>query len=345
VVLHQNTLGPLGVNSLFLIHKQIHKPIRHINHLNKVMLASIVSLMQTGTQPLFLHKVRTHFNIYGNDKANELAKVGNRLSHRPPISDYKHTHSTPYYLYKDWWHSMTQTPYKGPIRNLQEYIDKCDRKYNLQTLANSFPNIRKWTIDKNIDKKISINFWDHPEVTDSQLTCLYNQYLGNARKQLFFGPILYPSITCPICNSLEIDTWPHILFNCKNSQIHVLRIKRHNKAVSEIIKLLVSSSHFRSLILMNAGIYDATPPNNTVPPWLLPCVCQTTHCHCDVRLKPDILCIHGVPYNHEPPQQPSPDVIIQYIEFTYCNNRFSPDKVASKQAKYDSLLNNIRARG
>jgi hypothetical protein len=169
--------------------------------------------------------------------------------------------------------------------------------------------------------------------------------MGNARKQLLFGPILYPSITCPICNSQDTDIWPHVLLTCQNPHIHALRIKRHNKVVFEIRKLLVFSSQSCSLILMNAGTYDANPLDNTVPPWLLPCVCQTTRCHCDARLKPDILCVRGVPYNHEPSQQPSPDVIIQYIEFTYCNDRFSPDKVSSKTTKYDSFLNNIRARG
>jgi hypothetical protein len=63
------------------------------------------------------------FNIYGKDKADALAKARNDLSHRPPISDYEHAHSTPYYLHKDWWHFMTQTSYKGPIQNLQEYIE------------------------------------------------------------------------------------------------------------------------------------------------------------------------------------------------------------------------------
>jgi hypothetical protein len=169
--------------------------------------------------------------------------------------------------------------------------------------------------------------------------------MDNAYKQLFFGPILYPSITCPICNSPEIDTWPHVLLSCTNPHIHALRIKRHNKAVTKIRKLLVSSSHSRGYIFMNAGIYDGHPLDNTIPPWLLACVCQSPQCQCDVRFKPDILCICGVPYKHEPPHQPSPNVIIQYIEFTYCNDRFSLDKVASKQTKYDSLLNNICARG
>jgi hypothetical protein len=165
---------------------------------------------------------------------------------------------------------MMQTPYKGPIRSLHEYIEKRDQKFNLQTLANSFPSIRKLTLNSKIDNPTCTDFWVYPEVTDAQITCLlkfrYNQYMGNARKQLFFGPISFPSITCSICNSPDIDTWPHVLLCCTNPHIHALRIKRHNKVVSEIRKLLVSSSHYRSFILMNTRIYDANPPKNTVPP-------------------------------------------------------------------------------
>jgi hypothetical protein len=67
---------------------------------------------------------------------------------------------------------MMQTPYKGPIRNLQEYIEKHDRKFNLQTLANSFPNMSKWTRNSNIDNPTSTDSWIHPEATNSQITCL-----------------------------------------------------------------------------------------------------------------------------------------------------------------------------
>jgi hypothetical protein len=44
-------------------------------------------------------------------------------------------HPTPYYLQKDWWHSMQETPYKGPIRHLVKYILKYDKKHNLETIA------------------------------------------------------------------------------------------------------------------------------------------------------------------------------------------------------------------
>ena len=76
---------------------------------------------------------------------------------------------------------------------------------------------------------------------------------------------------------------------------------------------------------MNAGTYNELPQDNTVPTWLLPCTCGNQRCHCNARLKPDILCILGHPYNHPPPEAPTPKITIQFIEFTYCNDRFSTE--------------------
>ena len=75
---------------------------------------------------------------------------------------------------------------------------------------------------------------------------------------------------------------------------------------------------------MNAGIYNDSPQENTVPAWLLPCTCATHRCHCNARLKPDILCVIGHPHNSPPPEAPKPDITIQYIEFTYCNEGSMP---------------------
>jgi hypothetical protein len=188
-------------------------------------------MLQTRTCPLFLHKVRAHINIPNNEHADKLAKAGNLLSHRDPHADYEHAHPTPYYLHKDDWPSMDDTPYKGPIRHLQPYLQKFDTEHNLQTLATSFPNIAKWTTNTNIDIPTSTTFWTLPAVTDSQITCLlkfcYNQYMGNARKQLFFGLALFPSITCSICPSPDPDTWNHLLLSCTQQHIHTLHIQRH----------------------------------------------------------------------------------------------------------------------
>ena len=144
----------------------------------------------------------------------------------------------------------------------------------------------------------------NPTITDKQKSCLIKfrtgTYMGQARKQLFFGRQRFPTITCPICNSYEPDTWLHVLLTCRQQHIHSLHVKRHNKAVWEIRKLLISSEKSRCYTLMNAGTFNDNPQENTVPNWLLPCTCGTQRCHCNSRFKPDILCVKGLPYQNTP---------------------------------------------
>ena len=99
--------------------------------------------------------------------------------------------------------------------------------------------------------------------------------MGQARKQLFFGRQRFPTITCPICNAYEPDTWLHVLLTCRQQHIHSLHVKRHNKAVWEIWKLLISSEKSRCYTLMNVGTFNDNPREKTVPNWLLPCTCGT----------------------------------------------------------------------
>jgi hypothetical protein len=149
---------------------------------------------------------------------------------------------------------------------------------------------------------------------------------------------------------IQPDTWLHVLLCCKEPNIHRLRISRHNKAVHEIRKLLISNTKSRCFTLINARKSDGQTQENTVPNWLLPSVpCsynnQTQRCQCNAKLKPDILCIRNHPYNAEPPQEPNQNLTIQFIEFTYYNDRYSPNKIQEKTEKYLGLINNIKARG
>jgi hypothetical protein len=123
------------------------------------------------------------------------------------------------------------------------------------------------------------------------------------------------------------------------------RIKRHDKAVWEILKLLIYSPLSRCMTLMNAGYYNKNPPNNTVPSWLLPCTCLTQRCQCNARLRPDILCIHGIPYQGTPPTQVNASLTIQFIEFTYTNNRYPEDKITAKKAKHQPFIQDIQNLG
>ena len=104
---------------------------------------------------------------------------------------------------------MATTPDKGPIRFLDKYLKKLDLSNNLELIENHIPHVQKWISDKNIDSELSTNFWKNPTITDSQKTCLIKfrtgQYMGNARKQTFFGHARFPSISCSICNSTNLD--------------------------------------------------------------------------------------------------------------------------------------------
>jgi hypothetical protein len=48
---------------------------------------------------------------------------------------------------------------------------------------------------------------------------------------------------------------------------------------------------------------------------------------------------------YPPPEAPMPEITIQFIEFTYCNDRFFAETLERKTTKYQLLINNIKARG
>ena len=96
---------------------------------------------------------------------------------------------------------------------------------------------------------------------------------------------------------------------------------------------------------MNAGYFNEKPPDNTVPHWLFPCSCLTQRCQCNSRLRLDILYVQGTPYLGNPPTSVNPSLTIQFIEFSYTNDRFSKDRINAKIAKYQPLINDIQVLG
>ena len=162
------------------------------------------------TQLTTLYKVRAHSNIEGNEKADKLAKIGWRKGHYDAIHSHEFAHSTPYYYQRDWWHSMSEIPNKGPIRFLEKHLIKYDRRNHLEVATTLFPNIDKWVTNEDIDNDLFNNFWNNKNIIDFQKICLlklrHGQYMGNAKKQLFFGREAFPSITCSIYDSIDPDT-------------------------------------------------------------------------------------------------------------------------------------------
>jgi ribonuclease HI len=120
-----------SLNSLYLINTQIKHPTQQNNHLDKLLLADIVKMLQNRTFPLTIHKVRAYTNIIGNEEADKLAKEGNKiiLIDELPSELHEFVHSLPYGLCCDDDH-----PYKGPIRNFNNYLKQLEDNDN-KTIA------------------------------------------------------------------------------------------------------------------------------------------------------------------------------------------------------------------
>ena len=96
---------------------------------------------------------------------------------------------------------------------------------------------------------------------------------------------------------------------------------------------------------MNASIFNNNPRENTVPPWLLPCTCLIQRCTCNAHFRPYILCIKGHPYQGTSPPLLQQNLIVQFVGFTHTNDRFSNEKIITKQLKYQPLLEDIKTYG
>ena len=110
------------INALYLLNTKIQHPAAHNNHLDKTLLASMVQLLKSRTQPTNLHKVRAHVGFEENERANELTKTGSCKDHKHASQLYEHAHTIPHDYQRKEWPSMDETPHKGPIRFLANYL-------------------------------------------------------------------------------------------------------------------------------------------------------------------------------------------------------------------------------
>ena len=124
-----------NLNVLYLLNTWIKHPTLHNSHPNKKIIEGMIKMLISHTQIPTLHKMKAHTNINGNEQADAQAKHGHEQDHRDAATPYEHAHPISYYFQKDWWHSMQETPYKGPIRHLGKYILRHDQKKNKKNLA------------------------------------------------------------------------------------------------------------------------------------------------------------------------------------------------------------------
>src|SRR6202022_2347384 len=112
-----------------------------------------------------------------------------------------------------------------------------------------------------------------------------------------------------------------------------------------IAQTLQAKKNTRVFTLTNAGNLPNQPQDQTIPDWLLQCICTQEPCQCQAKLRPYIMCIIGAPNQTQTPILPSPSHTVQFIEFTYCHDRFPEQAHTHKHNKYDPLITTLRANG
>ena len=115
--------------------------------------------------------------------------------------------------------------------------------------------------------------------------------------------------------------------------------------VHHITQILQANKNTRFFTLTNACNLNNKPLEQKSLEWLLKCTCSQHVCQCQAKLRPDILCIIGASNQTQTPISPSPTLIIQLIEITYCHDIFPYQALTHKNIKYDPLINTIQNNG
>ena len=280
---------------------------------------------------IHIHKVRAHTGNNGNEIANTLVNEGT-LKDKPDVTSHIHiAHATPY-----WLSTSPTATHDGAIRNLHTFILKHHETRETTSAKRKSPYVDKWLSNEQINQKLSNHFWKDDKIPDTQITQTlkfrYAQYMGNHRKNIFW-PLKYQNPNCTLCRTNDRDTWPHLLSTCKHPYLKGLRIARHNKATHLVVQTLQANKNTRYFTLTNAGKLTTQPQDQKVPDWLLKCTCTQEPCQCQAKLRPDIMCIIGAPNHTQLPILPSPSHTVQFIEFTYCHDRFPEQARTHKHTK------------
>ena len=165
-----------SLNSIFLINMQLRHSSFQINHPNKLMLQEIITHIKNKQSPLYIHKVKAHKNILGNEEVDKLARKRSELETTSITKQYHNAHTSPYWLLKAEPYQYDH-PFKDPIRSYQKYLEKRELKKQKE-IATKLPYIDKWINNKEIELNDSNNIWNNRITTNSQITKLLKFQIG-----------------------------------------------------------------------------------------------------------------------------------------------------------------------
>ena len=144
------------------------------------------------------------------------------------------------------------------------------------TKKNTIPCKDKWLSNTNIYKNWSNLLWDAPLGLLMQITQTLKfksrRYLGNYRKKHALKQDI--SSACNLCTSAQNDICLHLLSCCVKSTHKQSKDKSTQQSNTCILLAHPTTCCFT---LINTSNIEDRALDNTVPSWLLPCICYTLY--------------------------------------------------------------------
>ena len=131
------------LNIIYIINNHIRRLSSQHNHPHKLLISTIVQLLQT-KHNITIQKLG-HTEILGNEIAYQLPNVGTTCNKPIPTSQIHIAH-TIYY----WLNGIPTSKDHGGICNLQTYLNKYHCKQSLRIAKSNFTYIDKWVFHKQI---------------------------------------------------------------------------------------------------------------------------------------------------------------------------------------------------
>ena len=209
-------------------------------------------------------------------------------------------------------------------------------------MSHKIHKCKKWLSNEEIHHKMSNHSWNIPQTTDPQTTQLlklrFVQYVGNHKKNLLWRH-MHTNPNWTLCQIKDEDTWLHLLSLWTINFLRHKNRKTHWHCPPTHQPTKIKCIHTRHLTLIFASNQHGNYQNNTIPPWLLSCTCNTAQCECLAKLRPEIVYIQDATYEQNGPL--ILDLTIRIIKFTFTHN---DQAVQTKEDKYNPLINAIRAQ-
>jgi len=289
-------IGTDSLTSSCQIRKQLLYPEKHRQHIQGDILRTILSLIGNSQTKIYIHKVKAHAGIAGNECADAIAKyqadkANNSVADTeiPCAGPDGNPFSQIFWLAKEETRehaaSTSTAPASTPkltyLSNLQAALQLHMHDKHKLGYANAKTGYYSYyqSLLPQVEKKISNAFRTMPGISFPVKRTIFQYRTGtlyNQKHAVRFKRSTDP--LCPLPGCHQLDSALHMLSGCQNHIISNMKTERHNIAGRMIAKALSKSPWGAGLINTDVGKDErlaqhnlqlpAHASNRTIPDYL-----------------------------------------------------------------------------